>query len=85
VNPVFKYKSLHYYPTAGIQYDLFFSTDAREQARHTMIDKINTRYGEGTLLPASLLHYPDFSPVIAPAWQPTGPRQSLYACDYGKS
>jgi len=36
-----------------------------------MIDKINTRYGEGTLLPASLLHYPDFSPVIAPAWQPT--------------
>jgi DNA polymerase IV len=63
---------------AGIQFDLFSSPNPRQQAKHNVIDGINTRYGEGTILPATLLHYSDMSPVIAPAWQPSGPRQTLY-------
>jgi len=62
---------------AGCQKDLF---DARtEKTTHVLAitDKINGRYGEFTLASARLLNRSDMPNVIAPAWKPSGHRQTI--------
>ncbi len=49
---------------------------AREAGNRAM-DAINLRFGEFTLTPARLLERGDAPDVIAPAWQPTGPRRTV--------
>lgn len=46
-------------------------------ALNDVMDKINQRYGEFTLAPARLLQRSTMPNVIAPAWKPNGPRQSI--------
>ncbi len=52
------------------------ATTHDEQANRVM-DDINRRYGDFTLTPARLLKRSTMPNVIAPAWRPTGPRQSI--------
>ncbi len=64
----------------GLQRDLFEQHGEHDQTReliNDVMDDINLRYGEFTLAPASLLRRSSMPNVIAPAWQPDGPRQSL--------
>ena len=49
----------------------------RRQELDQAVDAINDRYGELTLAPASLLNRSTMSNVIAPAWKPTGHRQTI--------
>lgn len=54
--------------------------DAHQQKRDALnntMDRINARYGEFTLAPAPLLHRSTMPNVIAPAWKPTGHRQTI--------
>jgi DNA polymerase-4 len=62
---------------AGYQLDLFAQPDHNSQPRLTVIDQINQRYGELTVGPARLLNRSSMPNVIAPAWKPDGPRQSV--------
>jgi DNA polymerase IV len=41
------------------------------------MDDINTRFGEFTLSPATLLNRSTMPNVIAPAWKPTGHRRTV--------
>ena len=61
----------------GEQLDLFCSEDETAQKRNAIIDKINDKYGEFTIAPASLLLRSKMPNVIAPAWKPTGHRRSV--------
>jgi DNA polymerase-4 len=42
-----------------------------------VMDRVNRRYGEFTLAPARLLGRSSMPNVIAPAWKPRGPRQTI--------
>lgn len=60
-----------------LQLDLFTKFDERRYVLNKVMDTINNKYGEFSLVPASLMTQ-SFSPnVIAPSWQPTGHRQSI--------
>ena len=63
---------------ANGQLDLFAppENDAKKPLNQAL-DRINARYGEMTLAPARLLKRSDMPNVIAPAWKPDGPRQSV--------
>lgn len=45
--------------------------------RFSTIDRINARYGEFTVAPATLLERSTMPNVIAPAWRPDGHRQHI--------
>ncbi|MEO5702834.1 MAG: DNA polymerase IV [Gammaproteobacteria bacterium] len=60
----------------GLQLGLFTSPDKAE-VLNGIVDKINRRYGEFTVAPARLLGRSVMPNVIAPAWKPTGHRQSV--------
>ena len=47
------------------------------QQLNGVMDSINERYGEFTLAPARLLNRSSMPNVIAPAWKPTGHRQTI--------
>jgi DNA polymerase-4 len=51
--------------------------DPRRTRANIVMDAINRRYGEFTLAPARLLDRSDMPNVIAPAWKPSGHRQTI--------
>jgi DNA polymerase-4 len=62
---------------ASGQLDLFAPDDGRGIDRFTAVDRINTKYGEFTVAPATLLQRSTMPNVIAPAWRPDGHRQHI--------
>ena len=62
---------------SGQQFDLFTPQSENKQQCNAVMDSINQRYGEFTLAPARLLNRSDMPNVIAPAWQPSGHRQTI--------
>ena len=63
-------------PAAG-QIELFGDAHAGKGRANAVMDAVNRRYGEYTLLPARLLERSDMPNVIAPAWRPSGHRQTV--------
>jgi len=63
--------------TASGQLELFPAENTRIQCRTDAIDRINRRYGEFTVAPATLLERSTMPNVIAPAWRPDGHRQHI--------
>ncbi|MCR4348105.1 MAG: DNA polymerase IV [Sulfuricaulis sp.] len=59
------------------QLELFPARDNRVTRRVGAIDRINLRYGEFTVAPATLLERSTMPNVIAPAWRPDGHRQHI--------
>ncbi len=61
------------------QQDLFENTEEIEQetALNFAMDKVNQRFGEASLVPASLLKTNEMVDVIAPAWRPDGIRNNI--------
>ena len=53
------------------------AADTRALNRFSTIDRINARYGEFTVAPATLLERSTMPNVIAPAWRPDGHRQHI--------
>jgi DNA polymerase-4 len=62
--------------TASGQLDLFAEVTP-EATRSQTMDRINDKYGEFTLAPATLLERSSMPNVIAPAWRPHGHRQTI--------
>jgi DNA polymerase-4 len=63
--------------SASGQLELFAPDDVRALDRFSAIDRINLRYGEFTVAPATLLERSTMPNVIAPAWRPDGHRQHI--------
>jgi DNA polymerase-4 len=63
--------------TASGQLELFPAENTRILCRTDAIDRINRRYGEFTVAPATLLERSTMPNVIAPAWRPDGHRQHI--------
>lgn len=59
------------------QLELFTADDSRVTRRSSAVDRINLRYGEFTVAPATLLGRSTMPNVIAPAWRPDGHRQHI--------
>lgn len=59
------------------QMDLFALHDEVEQQVNMVMDQVNERYGEFTLAPARLVKRSSMPNVIAPAWKPSGHRQTI--------
>lgn len=59
------------------QYDLFLQENLKRAQLNSAIDKINQRYGEFMVAPATLLQRADTENSIAPAWKPYGPRETI--------
>lgn len=59
------------------QAGLFDATFARRDDINRAMDAINRRYGEFTLAPGRLLNRSTMPNVIAPAWKPSGHRQTI--------
>jgi DNA polymerase-4 len=62
---------------AGQQLCLFNKLDAKQARLHAAMDTINQRFGAHTLQPAALLQHTSTPNVIAPAWRPSGHRESV--------
>ena len=60
----------------GGQLELFVPADVRAR-RFGAVDRVNLKYGEFTLAPATLLARSTMPNVIAPAWRPDGHRQHI--------
>jgi DNA polymerase-4 len=59
------------------QLELFSPDEVRQVARLSAVDRINGRYGEFAIAPATLLARSTMPNVIAPAWRPDGLRQHI--------
>jgi len=59
------------------QIDFLKQPDDKRAAVYQAMDKINQRYGEFCLAPAPLINRSSMPNVIAPAWKPTGHRQTI--------
>ncbi|MFQ5487577.1 MAG: DNA polymerase IV, partial [Gammaproteobacteria bacterium] len=59
------------------QLTLFADSDENHARINAVMDEINRCYGEFTIAPARLLQRSAMPNVIAPAWKPTGHRQSI--------
>ena len=59
------------------QHDLFVPDEPRRRQMFQVVDAVNHRYGEFTLCKAPLIKRTAMPNVIAPAWKPTGHRDSL--------
>jgi DNA polymerase-4 len=66
----------HLRNTSG-QLELFTPDEVRRLQRFAAIDRINGKYGDFTVAPATLLERSSMPDVIAPAWRPDGHRQYL--------
>ena len=51
--------------------------DEDRQSLNRVMDKINERFGEFALAPATLLKRSDMPNVIAPSWKPDGHRRTV--------
>lgn len=64
--------------SSGEQLDLFAEEDNPASKKQSeVMDKINARYGEFTIAPATLLNRSNTPNVIAPAWKPSGHRKTV--------
>lgn len=63
--------------TYGMQLDLLCQTNEKRQQVNNIMDQINNRFGEFTIAPLPLLNRSSMPNVIAPAWKPSGHRQSI--------
>lgn len=63
--------------TCGLQLDFFVQPSAQRKNVNAVMDDINHRFGEFTIAPAPLLLRSNMPNVIAPAWKPTGHRQTI--------
>ena len=61
----------------GCQLELFDAMDAEQREVNAVMDEINRRYGEFAIAPARLLNRSAMPNVIAPAWKPSGHRQTI--------
>jgi DNA polymerase-4 len=61
----------------GLQLDFFVASNDKREQLHEVIDNINDKFGEFTIAPAPLLLRSSVPNVIAPAWKPSGHRQSI--------
>lgn len=59
------------------QLELFDAEQANTAPHHFIMDSVNQRYGEFCLAPARLLNRSTMPNVIAPAWKPSGHRQTI--------
>jgi len=59
------------------QIDFLMQADRKKAAVNKAMDEINQRYGEFCLAPAPLINRSSMPNVIAPAWKPTGHRQTI--------
>ena len=59
------------------QQDMFATIDEQRIKLNQVMDYINQRFGHFTLSPAALLERSKMPNVIAPAWKPTGHRQTI--------
>jgi len=65
-------------PRSGeYQLDLLAQETTKRNDINRVLDEINDRYGEFTIAPATLLHRSKMPNVIAPAWKPSGHRQTI--------
>lgn len=62
---------------SGFQLDLFSNLNVNRDKLYQVIDEINDRYGEFTIAPTSMLNRSQMPNVIAPAWKPSGHRQTI--------
>lgn len=74
---VFQVQITAYDPRPEGQQLELFNEQVPGNSTNQVIDAINQRYGEFTMLPARLLKRTKMPDVIAPAWKPEGPRQSV--------
>ncbi len=63
-------------PSSG-QIELFVSYNTKRESLNEVMDQINQRFGAYTLMPAKLLNKSTMPDVIAPAWKPSGHRQTI--------
>jgi DNA polymerase-4 len=76
--PVFQIQVTALDPQANAtQLDLFCQPDPKRQKLNTALDNINSRYGEFTVAPLSMITRSSMPNVIAPAWKPDGHRQTI--------
>lgn len=61
----------------GLQLDFFTEPASSRTAQNEVVDAINEKYGEFTIVPAPLLLRSKMPNVIAPAWKPDGHRQTI--------
>ena len=59
------------------QLELFEAGDDSHAGLNQVMDQVNSRYGEFTLMPGRLLKRSEMPNVIAPAWKPTGHRKTI--------
>jgi len=59
------------------QLDFIQMPDPKKAALNKVMDKVNNRYGEFCIAPAPLINRTTMPNVIAPAWKPTGHRQTI--------
>jgi DNA polymerase-4 len=62
---------------SGNQLELFDAMDDVQQEVNVVMDSVNRRYGEFCIAPARLLNRSSMPNVIAPAWKPSGHRQTI--------
>jgi DNA polymerase-4 len=62
---------------ANGQHDLFVPDEPVKRQLHQVMDAVNHRYGEFTLCKAPLINRTSMPNVIAPAWKPSGHRDSI--------
>lgn len=62
---------------AHVQLDMFEQANPKRQQVLSAIDKINSRYGEFSIMPAPLLNRSEMPNVISPAWKPFGHRETI--------
>ncbi len=60
-----------------IQKELFSAEESHAQKLNHIIDKINQKFGNHAIIPAPLLNRTKMNDVIAPAWKPSGVRESV--------
>ena len=72
------------HPVKG-QLDMFTEENNKTFLVNKVTDKINDRYGEFTVSPASILNRSDMPNVIAPAWKPYGHRQTIQDANIKKT
>jgi DNA polymerase-4 len=61
----------------GLQIDFLIQPNTKQELLYSTLDKINDRFGEFTIAPAPLLQRSQMPNVIAPAWKPSGHRQTI--------
>lgn len=68
--------ALNPHPTE-LQMDLFATSNLARRKVNQIVDHINQRFGEFKIAPAKLLMRSTMPNVIAPAWKPSGHRQTI--------